>query len=59
MLAVRPHTLTINLFNWPDANLKVSWVKFVGIRPTQIYYQLKKSLSMLKTRSMGVIHKMF
>ena len=44
MLAVRSHA-TLNLFNWPNANVKyLNWVKFVGIRPTQIYYQLKKNL---------------
>ena len=34
-------------------------MKFVGIRPTQIYYKLKKSLNMLKTYSMGVIQEFF
>ena len=58
MLAVRSHAKA-KLIQLARCEFKVSWVKSVGIRPTQIYYQLKKSLNMLKTCSMGVIHEMF
>ena len=47
MLAVRSHA-NAKLIQLARCKFKVSWVKFVGIRPTQIYYQLKKSLYMLK-----------
>ena len=56
MLAVRFHA-KVKLIQLARCKFKVSWVKFVGIRPTRIYYQLKKSLNMLKTCSMGVLHK--
>ena len=41
MLAVRSNANAklIQLARW---KFKVSWVKFVGVRPTRIYYQLKK-----------------
>ena len=58
MLAVRPHA-NAKLIQLARCKFKVCLVKFVGIRPTQIYYQLKKSLNMLKTCSMGVIHEIF
>ena len=32
-----------------DCKFKVSSVRFVGVRPSRIYYQLKKSLNMSKT----------
>ena len=53
MLAVRSRA-NADLFNWPDA----SWVKFVGIRTTRIYYQLKIYLNMLKTYSLRILHQM-
>ena len=58
MFAVRSHANT-ELIQLARCKFKVSWVKFVGIRLTQIYYQLKKSLNMLKICSMGVIHEIF
>ena len=58
MLAVRSHANAKHI-QLARCKFKVSWVKFVGIRPTQIYYQLKKSLNMLKACSMGVVHEMF
>ena len=53
MLPVRSHA-NARLIQLARCKFKVSWVKFVGI-----YYQLKKSLDMLKTCSMGVIHEIF
>ena len=47
MLAVRPHD-NAKLIQLAKCKFKVSWVKFVGIRPTQIYYQLKKSFEYVK-----------
>ena len=49
------------LYNFQLAirKFKVSWVNFVGVRPTPIYYQLKKSLNMLKACSTGVLHGIF
>ena len=41
MLAVRSHA-NAKLIQLARCKFKVSWVKFVGIRPTKIYYQLKK-----------------
>ena len=58
MLAMRSH-VNAKLIKLARFKFKVSWVKFVGIRPTRIYYQLKKSLNMLKTCSMGVLHEIF
>ena len=47
MLAVRSHA-NAKLIQLARCKLKVSWVKFVGIRPTQIYYQLKKIFEYVK-----------
>ena len=58
MLAVWSH-VNAEVIQLARCTFKVSWVKFVGIRPTRIYYQLKKSLNMLKTCSMGVLHEIF
>ena len=58
MLAVRSQA-NAKLIQLVRCKFEVSWVKFVGIRPTQIYYQLKKSLNMLMTCSIGVIHEIF
>ena len=58
MLAVQSHA-NANLIQLARCKFKVSWVKFVGIRRTRIYYQLKKSLNMLKTCSMGIFHEIF
>ena len=58
MLAVRSRA-NAKLIQLARCKFKAFWVKFVGIRPTQIYYQLKKSLNMLKTCSMGVIQEIF
>ena len=40
MLEVRSHA-NAKLIQLARCKFKVSWVKFVGIRPTQIYYQLR------------------
>ena len=58
MLAVRSHA-NAKLIQLARYKFQVSWVKFVRIRPTQIYFQLKESLNMSKTCSMGVIHEIF
>ena len=55
ILAVRSHAHA-KLIQLARCKFKIFWVKFVGIRPTRIYYYLKKSLNMLKTCSMGVLH---
>ena len=47
MLTVRPHA-NAKLTQLARCKFKVSFVKFVGIRPTQIYYQLKKSFEYVK-----------
>ena len=47
MLAVRSHAIA-KLIQWVRCKFKVSWVKFVGNRLTQIYYQLKKVLKYVK-----------
>ena len=47
MLAVRSHA-NAKLIQLARCKFKVSWVKFVGIRPTQIYYQLKKIFEYVK-----------
>ena len=41
MLAVRSHA-NAKLIQLARCKFIISWVKYVGIRPTQIYYQLKK-----------------
>ena len=41
MLAVRSHANT-KIIQLARCKIKVSWLKLVGIRPTQIYYRLKK-----------------
>ena len=59
MLAVRSHA-NVKLIRLTRCKFKVSCVKFVGIRPTQnLLSAEKKSLNMLKTCSMGVIHEIF
>ena len=58
MLAVRSHA-NAKLIQLARCKFKISWVKFVGILPTQIYDELKKSLNVLKNCSMGVIHEIF
>ena len=45
MLAVLSHAYA-KFIQLARCKFKVSWVKFVGIRLTQIDYQLKKSLNM-------------
>ena len=47
MLAVRSHT-NAKLIQLARCKSSVSWVKFDGIRPTQIYYQLKKIFEYVK-----------
>ena len=47
MLAVRSHA-NAKLIQLTRYKFKVSWVKFVGIPPTQIYYQLKKIFEYVK-----------
>ena len=47
MLTVRSHANTA-LFQLARCKFKVSWVKLVGIRPTQIYYHLKKIFEYVK-----------
>ena len=47
MLAVRSHA-NAKIIQLVRCKFKVSWVKFVGIRPTQIYYQLKKIIEYVK-----------
>ena len=47
MLAVRSHT-DAKLIKLARCKFNVSWVKCVGIRPTQIYYQLKKIFEYVK-----------
>ena len=47
MLAVRSHA-NAKLIQLARCKFKVSWVKFVGIHPTQIYYQLKKIFDFVK-----------
>ena len=60
MLAVRSHAnYDAKLIQLARCKFKVSWVKFVGIRPTQIYYQLKKIFEYAKTCSTGVIQEVF
>ena len=47
MLAVWSHAKA-QLIQLARCKFKASWVKFVGIRPTQIYYQLKKIFEYVK-----------
>ena len=47
MLAVRSNA-NAKLIQSARCKFKVSWVKFVGIRPAQIYYQLKKIIENVK-----------
>ena len=47
MLAVQSHA-NAKLSQLAKCKFKVSWVKFVDIRPTQIYYQLKKVFEYVK-----------
>ena len=47
MLGVRSHA-GVKLIQLARCKFEVSWMKFVGIRLIQIYYQLKKSLNMFK-----------
>ena len=47
MLTVRSQA-NAKLIQLARYKFKVSWVKFVGIRPTQIYYQLKKVFEYVK-----------
>ena len=47
MLVVRSQA-NAKLIQFARCKFEVSWVKFVGIRPTQIYYQLKTIFECLK-----------
>ena len=47
MLAVRSHD-NDKLIQLARCKFKVSWAKFDGIRPTEIYYQLKQILEYVK-----------
>ena len=47
ILAVRSHSKA-KLIQLARCKFEVSWVKFVDIRPTQIYYQPKKVFEYVK-----------
>ena len=47
ILPVRSHA-SAKLIKLARCKFKVHWVKLVGIRPTQIYYQLKKIFEYVK-----------
>ena len=47
MLPVRSHA-NAKLIQLARCKFKVSWMKFVGTRPTQIHYQLKKIFDYVK-----------
>ena len=52
MLAVLSHT-NAKLIQLARCKFKVSWMKFVGICPTQIYHQLKKIFEYIKNLFYG------
>ena len=58
MLVVRSHA-TAKLIQLARCKLKVSWVTFVGTRPTQIYYQLKKVFEYVKDLFYGSHSQIF
>ena len=53
MLAVRSHAKA-KFIQLTRCKFEVSWVKFVGMRPTQIYYQLKKIFEYVKDLFYGI-----
>ena len=59
VLAVQSDANATRLIQLARFKFKASQVKFVGIRTVQIYYQLKRSLKMLNTCSMRVLHETF
>ena len=58
MLAIRSHA-NAKLIQLARYKFKVSLVKFVGICRHKFIISSKKSLNMLKTCCMGVIHEIF